>query len=76
MKSEEKVWRVVVECHVQVKAPSIGAAKAVAETAIRTACEVHPLMYADSPFVFDEELTRNSFLAGKPKRVANGQPTR
>lgn len=67
----DKVYRVVVECHVQVKARGENHARELAEIAVRRACESHPLLYADSPFVFTEELTRNSFLAGKPKRVVN-----
>lgn len=70
MKSD-KVYRVVVECHIQVRAKSEGQAKALAEVAVRQACEGHSLLFADSPLVFDPEIMRNGFLAGKPKRVAN-----
>lgn len=67
----DKVYRVVVECHVQVKARGENHARELAEIAVRRACESHPLLYADSPFVFTEELTRNGFLAKKPERVVN-----
>lgn len=60
-----KTYRVVVESHVVVQATSEKKAREYAETNIRQAIETHPLLYPFSPFVFDPNLMRNSFLAGK-----------
>jgi len=67
----DRIFRVRVQCDVQVRAKSQGDARAVAEVAVREACEYHPLVIPSSPFVFDADITRNSFLAGKPARVVN-----